>query len=97
MEDSVDVVEMFPDESADLRVSWGGFIPTVLDLIMGQRSFDARVVHKGLRRVWYFRLQDENDVGVEYRNGSCPSLRYSRQSYCSYRGLNGGEITRRRI
>ena len=93
----MDVVEMFLDELADLRVSWGGFIPTILDLIMGWRSFDARVVHKGLCRVWYFRLQDENDVGMEYWNGSCPSLRYGHQSYCSYRGLNGGEIARHRI
>ena len=56
MEDSVDIVDMFPDESADLGVSRDGLVPTILSLIVGQWSLDARIVHKGLRRVWYLQL-----------------------------------------
>ena len=76
MEDSVDIIDMFPDESMDQRVSRDGLIPTILSLIAGLWSFDSRIIHEGLRGVRYLWLKDKCDVSMKYQNVPGPSLRY---------------------
>ena len=49
----MDVVEVLPDELADARVFWDGFIATVFSFIMQGRSLDATVVDKGPSNVRY--------------------------------------------
>jgi len=46
MEDAVDVLEVFLDESADSGILWDGLIVTILHLIAGLRSLDSGVVYK---------------------------------------------------
>jgi hypothetical protein len=75
MEYVVDIVQMFPDEVADLIVSRNHFIPSVLGFIMRWWAFDASVVHKGVGLVRDLGLEDEDYITVEYCTGSGPSLR----------------------
>ena len=74
MEYSVDVVQMFPDETADLIVSRNCFVPSVLGFITRWRAFDASVVHKGVGLIGNLGLEDEDNIAVEYCTGSSPSL-----------------------
>jgi hypothetical protein len=74
VEDAMDIVQVFPNEAADLWVSRSGFVPTILGLIVCHGPFDAGVVYKGNGGVWDFRLEDKQDVAMEDRDSACPSL-----------------------
>jgi hypothetical protein len=74
MEYAVDVIQMFPDEAADLIVSRNRFVPSILGFITRWRAFDASVVHKGVGLVGDLGLEDEDYITVEYCAGSGPSL-----------------------
>jgi hypothetical protein len=75
MEYAVDIVQMFPDEAADLIVSRNHFVPSVLGFITCWRAFDASVVHKGVGLVRDLGLEDEDYIAVEYCASGGPSLR----------------------
>ena len=51
IEDAVDVLEVFPDESADSGILWDGLIVTILCLVAGLRSLDSGVVYKRVGNV----------------------------------------------
>jgi hypothetical protein len=47
VEDVMDIVQVFPNEAVDLWVSWNGFVPTILSLVVCHGPFDAGVIYEG--------------------------------------------------
>jgi len=74
VEDAMDIVDMHPNESADLQVSWNRLVPSILGFETGLGAFDVCVVQKGLGGVQDLRLQDKDDISVEDRHGASPTL-----------------------
>jgi hypothetical protein len=74
MEYVVDIIQMFPDEAADLNVSRNYFVPSILSFITCWWAFDTSVIHKGVGLVRDLGLKDEDYITVEYCAGGGPSL-----------------------
>jgi hypothetical protein len=70
----MDIVQVFSNEAADLQVSWNGLVPTILGLVACCRTLDTGVVYKGHSSVQDFRLENKQDVTMEDRNCTSPSL-----------------------
>ena len=73
--DSVEVLEMFPDEAANKWIFGNGFIRSVGLDIACRRTFQRNIVDIRNRNVHDFGLQDKRDVIVKYQNGIGPTHR----------------------
>jgi hypothetical protein len=68
LHNSIEVLEMFPDESADPRIVWDAFFGAVRKEILLRGASDRDVVDIRNSGVGDFGLEDAGDVVVEYRN-----------------------------
>jgi hypothetical protein len=59
VEDAMDIIQVFPNEAADLQVSQNGFIPTILSLVVCCGPFNASVIYEGNGSVQDLGLKDE--------------------------------------
>ena len=80
----VNITDMLPNKAADLWVSRDHLIPTILGFVAGSWSFDAGVIYKGYCGVGNLRLNDENDITMEYHQGISPTCWQGCQSHCTY-------------
>jgi hypothetical protein len=73
LDDSVEISEVFPNESTNAWVIWDGFVVAFFVQVTSFRTFDWNVVDVGDSDVRDFFLEDKGDVVVKYRNGVRPS------------------------
>jgi len=74
VKDAMYIVGMLPNKAADLAVSGDGLVPTVLEFVTSCWSFNASVIQKGHCRVRDLGLKNEDNIAVEYHNGTGPPL-----------------------
>jgi hypothetical protein len=70
----MDVVQVFLNEAADLRVSQNGLVPIILSLVACHGTLNTGVIYKGHSGVWDFGLENKQDVAMEDCDCACPSL-----------------------
>ena len=92
--DSVEVLEMFPDEAANARIFGNCFVRSIGLDISCRRTFEGNIVDIRNRDMRDFRLQDESDVVVEDRDGVGPTHREGDEALCSERCLECGVVSR---
>jgi hypothetical protein len=88
----VDIVQVFPNESPDERVSRGGLIPAIGHFVACCRPFDATVIHEGLSDVGDLGFENEGNIFVEYCTGVSPTLWQAGRSHRTDGGLDCGEV-----
>ena len=94
VENSVDVVEVFPDKAANTIILRDGLESPSRGLIARSGSFDACVVDKGFSDLRYLWLEDEGDIAVEDGDRVGMTLGEDGTPFCAEGRLEGGEITR---
>ena len=65
MEDSVDVVEVFPYEASDAGIFGNGLVSSSRGLIAGSGAMDRDVVEEWLGDLRDLRLEKKGDVAVK--------------------------------
>ena len=87
--DSIQVLEVLPDESTDTTVLGENFAAVVTSW-----SLDWYVVDVGHRKLGDFGLEDIRDVVVEYRYRVRPTHGQRRESHCTVRCLKRCQVPR---
>ena len=75
LHNSIEVLEVFPDKTADARIVWYAFFGAVWKEILLRRTSDWNVVDIRDSSVRDFGLKYAGDVVMEYRNRVGPSHR----------------------
>jgi hypothetical protein len=76
--DSVDVLEVLPNEAANAGVLNNCLKGSVESLISRSGAFDRDIIREGLCQMRDLRTENMRDIALEYRRGVCPSHRENR-------------------
>ncbi len=93
MDNTVDIIQVFPNKSSDARVVWCSFVSPILGFVARSRALDHGVIQEGLSNVWNFRLKNKSDITVKNSHGVRRPLWKGGVPECTKGGLKTSQVT----
>jgi hypothetical protein len=92
LDDTVDVLEMFPDKTSDTGIGGNCLICSIREFVAGPGTFDRDIIGEWLSQVRDLGTEDMSNVSLKDCRGVCPAHGENGQAEGAKGSVEGGHI-----